>query len=112
MDNRDKTLLQRIKSYCLEINSFIERFGKDYEKFSSDRAYFNAVSMCILQIGEISGGLSEDFRKETSDVIPWNDIRGMRNIVAHNYGSIDELLMWETATIDIPILIDFCDKFL
>ena len=98
MVNKNKSVLQHIKKYCYDIKSFIDRFGGDYDVFKTDRAYFNAVSMCILQIGELSGSLSDDFRSETSEKIPWADIRGMRNIVAHNYGSLDEELVWETAT--------------
>ena len=109
MANRDKSVLEHIKNYCEEIGSFIERFGKDSRTFTTDRAYFNAVSMCILQIGELSNSLSEEFRAETSGVIPWVNIRGMRNIVAHNYGSLDEKLVWETATKDIPGLLEFCN---
>ena len=109
MVDRDINILQRIKGYCVDIESFIERFGKNYDVFINDRAYFNAVSMCILQIGELSGNLSAKFRADTTAKIPWSNIRGMRNIVAHDYGSVDEELVWETATDDIPLLREFCE---
>ena len=112
MANRNKSVLQHIVGYCEDIASFIERFGNDYAVFTGDRAYFNAVSMCILQIGELSGSLSEEFRADTAGEIPWSNIRGMRNIVAHDYGSLDEELVWETANYDIPHLRAFCDKML
>ena len=109
MANRDKSVLEHIKNYCEEIGSFIERFGKDSRTFTTDRAYFNAVSMCILQIGELSNSLSEEFRTETSGKIPWVNIKGVRNIVAHAYGSLDEDLVWKTAIKDIPELLEFCN---
>ena len=108
MVNRDKSIIQHIKRYCEDIEEFTERFGMDYTTFISDKAYFNAVSMCILQIGELSAGLSDEYRSKTSDKIPWANIRGMRNIVAHDYGSLDEELVWETVTEDIPALLKFC----
>ena len=108
MDSKDKNILQHIVRYCNDIKMFIERFGQDLSVFTSDRAYFNAVAMSILQIGELSTGLSEEYRSKTSDKIPWSNIRGMRNIVAHNYGSLDEELVWETTTEDIPALLEFC----
>ena len=40
--------------------------------------------------------------------IPWNAIRGMRNIVAHEYGNIDFEIVWETASMEIKELCDFC----
>lgn len=44
--------------------------------------------MCILQIGELSGYLSEDFKEIYSDV-SWESIKGMGNFMAHRYGNID-----------------------
>ena len=109
MANRDQSVIQHIKSHCVDIEGFIRRFGKDYDIFTSDKAYFYAVSMGILQIGELAGSLSEEYRTKTSQTIPWSNIKGMRNIVAHDYGSVDEELLWETATMDIPILLAFCN---
>ena len=108
MVNRDFGILQHIKGHCEDIEGFIKRFGKDFNVFTSDKAYFNAVSMGILQIGELAGSLSEEYSAKTSDKIPWSDIKGMRNIVAHDYGPVDEGLLWETATQDIPVLLEFC----
>lgn len=65
--------------------------------------------MGILQIGELAGSLSEAYRARTSETIPWSNIKGMRNIVVHNYGSVDEGLLWETAMKDIPVLLAFCN---
>ena len=110
MANRDQSILQHIKGHCEDIEGFLERFGKDFDIFTSDKAYFNAVSMGILQIGELAGSLSEEYRAETSRKIPWSNIKGMRNIVAHDYGSVDEELLWETATEDIPVLLQFCSS--
>lgn len=109
MDNRDQSVIQHIKSHCDDIEGFIRRFGKDYDVFIRDKAYFNAVSMGILQIGELAGNLSEEYRAKTSKAIPWSNIKGMRNIVVHDYGSVDEELLWETATEDIPVLLEFCN---
>lgn len=37
--------------------------------------------MNILQIGELAGKLTEDYRAETNDVIPWTAIKSMRNFL-------------------------------
>lgn len=110
MANRDQSVLQHIKTHCIDIEGFIRRFGRNYDIFTSDKAYFNAVSMGILQIGELAGSLSEEYRAKTSGIIPWQNIKGMRNIVAHDYGSVDEGLLWETVTEDIPVLLAFCSS--
>lgn len=101
-----------IQRYCQDIAGFIERFGNDYEAFINDRAYSNAISMCVLQIGELANGLSSDFREETKMHMPWGMIRGMRNWIAHAYAEMDENVIWETATNDIPKLLAFCNTVL
>lgn len=110
MHDRDLQKLLQIKNNCEDIQSFIERFGGDFNIFISDRAYFNAVSMCILQIGELANGLSEVFRENTKNEIPWAMIHGMRNWLAHAYAETDESIIWETANNDIIVLLDFCIK--
>ena len=60
--------------------------------------------MCILQIGELAGKLSDEARSANDD-IPWREIRGLRNICAHNYGNIDIAMVWNTLLYDIPELV-------
>lgn len=102
MNKADWKRLIHIKTYCADIEGFIQRFVNDYNTFTNDRAYFNSVAMCILQIGELANGLSEGYRESTKDRMPCGMIRGMRNWLAHAYTEIDESVIWETATNDIP----------
>ena len=37
-------------------------------------------------------------------------MKAMRNLVAHNYGRMDQAIIWETATVDIPALLRFCEE--
>lgn len=110
MDKSDWQRIIHIRTHCDDVENFINRFGRDYNTFVEDRAYFNAVSMCIFQIGELANSLTEEFRQKTNNEIPWRMIRGMRNVLAHSYGEIDEEVIWETANNDIPKLREFCYK--
>lgn len=60
MNNSDHQRLMHIRRYCEDIAGFIDRFGNDFDTFCEDRAFSNAVSMCVLQIGELANGLSSD----------------------------------------------------
>lgn len=108
MTKGDWQRLKHIEIHCEDVLGFIERFGHDYSTFINDRAYYNAVSMAILQIGELANGLSAEYREETQTLIPWHKIRAMRNLFAHNYAQMDEETVWETASVSIPELLDFC----
>ena len=106
----DKQRLEHILDYCCEIEKTIARYGSDFAIFDRDRDYQRSVSFSILQIGELSGGLSLAFRQATADRIQWGPMKGMRNLVAHNYGSMSREIIWETAVTDIPALKRFCQK--
>ena len=106
----DAQRLEHIRDYCVEIEMTIRRYGKSFEAFDSDPDYQRSVSFCILQIGELSGKLSDAFRANTAGRIQWGPIKGMRNLVAHSYGSMSRDIIWETATADLPVLKAFCNE--
>jgi uncharacterized protein with HEPN domain len=109
-DERDRNIIAHILEYCKQIDECFSRFGNSYEIFISDVIFRNAVSMAEFQIGELSGHLSEKFKEETKKEIPWKEIRGMRNIFAHNYLEMDIERIWEVATEDISVLRNFCEN--
>lgn len=108
MVSRDQQRLAKILEYCEDIQATVRRYGASYETFLADRDYQHSVSFCILQIGELVGGLTEEYRNATKEHVQWNEIKGMRNLVAHNYGGIDLEIVWDVATVDAFELSRFC----
>lgn len=106
----DLQRIQHILDYCNAIEKTVQRYGNSFEIFDQDEDFQRSISFSILQIGELSGGLSEEYRKKTSNRIQWGPIKGMRNMVAHSYGSMDRQIIWETAIVDIPTLKQFCEE--
>ncbi len=97
--------------YCEQIEGTLERFNHDKELFCSDYVFFNACNMCIIQIEELAGNISDDFREAHTEV-PWKELRGLRNIYAHNYQGVDYELAWETLVSDLPQIRKSCVKIL
>lgn len=62
-------------------------------------------------IGEAAGRISPEVQKELPS-IPFREIRGMRNIIAHDYGEVDLERVWETATRDVPLVLITLEKAL
>ncbi|MDD3270154.1 MAG: DUF86 domain-containing protein [Syntrophomonadaceae bacterium] len=110
-DDRNADVLRRIISYCYEIEEATARFGKDYTIFAQDSVYRNATALCVMQIGELTTHLTNDF-KQTYTGMPWTQIKALRNVVAHSYGKIDVEGLWETITIDIPKLQYYCSDII
>lgn len=67
--------------------------------------------MCIVQIGELAGQLSDPVKAQ-SPSIPWRVIKDTRNFYVHAYGSIDPASVWETLLCDIPALKAACKKLI
>ena len=111
MKSNDQIILQKMIQYVDEINETFARFSLSCETFSLDTVAKNAISMCILQIGELAGRLTEEF-KQTYDGMPWQQIKSMRNIAAHNYGEIDMDILWEVASDEVLKLKEYCKEIL
>ncbi len=109
--DRDREIVAHILRYCGQIETAHADFGASRERFDASTTYQNAVAMCILQIGELVNHLSDAFKAE-HDAVPWRRIRGMRNYVAHEYGSIDLEVVWYTAMHSIADLRRFCEGYL
>ena len=110
MDRGDFERIRHMKRYCEDIVAAINRFGNSYETFSQDTDYYNSVSMSIMQIGEISVSLSNEFKDATHTQMPWGLMKGMRNHFVHSYTAMDRSDIWETAIKDIPNLLCFCEE--
>lgn len=106
----DLQRLEHIRDYCIDIEHTVARCGNSFETFRADLDYQRSISFCILQIGELSGKLSQEFRQNTADHIRWAQIRGMRNLLAHDYGHMSQDVIWETAVTDIPVVRRFCEE--
>lgn len=110
MNERDLEILNSILKYCRQIDEANEQFNSKKECFEENSVYRNAVAMCVLQIGELAKRLSEEYKTQTIEEIPWHQIQGLRNVVAHEYGKIDTESLWETISDDIPHLSEFCSQ--
>ncbi len=44
--------------------------------------------------------------------MPWKQIKGMRDKVAHGYGALELDLVYFTANEDIPALLEYCSTII
>ena len=112
VNEKDGQILQHITHYCSEIEATIKFFGKNCITFERNFIYSNALSIPMAQIGELSKHFSNEFIDSTKKDIPWKEIKGMRNVIAHNYHSMDKIEIWNTAINDIPTLNKYYQKIL
>ena len=109
--DRDRNIIRHMLKYCDEVETAHDDFSHSKERFMNSSTYRNAVTMPILQIGELANHLSEEFKQEHKQ-IPWNEMRGIRNLMAHQYHSVDFEIIWDTSRTDIPAFRKFCKDYL
>lgn len=96
IDERTRKILQAIIKHCNVIEETKNYFGNEYIKYEGNIIYQNSILTPVTQIGELVKRLSDEFKQEYDD-IPWRNIAGMRDIVVHNYETIDKLILWNVA---------------
>ena len=95
----DAVLIRHILYECEKILKLTSSIS--YEEFQNSTTYQDAVIRPLEVIGEAAGNLSDEFLQNHSDV-PIANMKGMRNLLAHQYFRVDLETVWITATRDIP----------
>ena len=90
-------MLQAIERICRYTK------GKNFEDFIADDMMYYAVVKNIEILGEASNRLTEEFR-QAHPKTPWKQVNGMRNYIVHEYFQVDNNVVWDVITNDLPIL--------
>ena len=73
------------------------------QEFEDDEKLKRAVSMTVINIGELIKNITDETRKKHPQ-IPWKAIAGMRDIAAHKYQTLRTEDVYNTVRTDFPIL--------
>ena len=87
-----RTLLEAIDKISVYTHDF-----KDSDEFYHDQKSFDASMMQFVVIGETVSRLDEAYKFKHNE-IPWQKIKGFRNIIAHDYFGIDPEEIWDIIT--------------
>ncbi len=77
--------------------------GMDFPTWGSDQKTIDAVIRNFEIIGEAANHIPPEIQSRFPD-IPWSQLRGIRNILVHEYFGVDIEVIWETIQNDLPVL--------
>ena len=103
-DNRLADYLDHMRQAATDACGFID--GIDKAAFLQDKRTQHAVVMSLIVLGEAATKVMErhaTFAEAHAD-IPWRNMRGMRNRIAHGYFDIDLEVVWDTVQTALPTL--------
>jgi uncharacterized protein with HEPN domain len=72
--------------------------------YDADENLRLALAHLVQVIGEAARRVSPE-GQATHTNIPWREIMGMRHKIVHDYLNVDEDIVWEVVTHDLPPLI-------
>ena len=87
----------KIQLYKSNVDDPIEFFQ------ANDQQAFNASLLLLINIGEHVSRVGEDL-KTTYANIPWQQMKDLRNRVAHNYVGIDRFITFDIIHNELPKL--------
>ena len=109
MTPRDRTICQKILTEIAVADQLIE--GYAVEDFIRDERTVRAVSMTLINIGELVKNLTPEFRMAHPET-PWRAISGMRDITAHKYQTLHKEDVYNTCTVELCVLKTQLDQLL
>lgn len=109
LDPHDRTLLQDMRTSAQNAIDFVA--GMTFDRFVDDLKTRRAVERAIEIVGEAARGVTDTFTSAHPEV-PWRPIRAQRHILAHEYGEIQEELIWRVVEKHLPPLIKQLDAML
>ncbi len=104
-ENRLPDYLDHIRQAAADARSFVEGLTKD--DFLADKRTQQAVILSLIVIGEAATKVLDGYAAFTQAhaEVPWRNMRGMRNRMAHGYFDIDLDVVWETVQEWLPALL-------
>ncbi len=104
-ESRLSDYLDHMQQAATDACHFVEGLSKT--DFLADKRTQQAVIMCLIVIGEAVTKVMDRYPtfvlKHTQ--LPWRNIRGMRNRIAHGYFDIDLGVVWDTVQTALPELL-------
>lgn len=85
--------------------------GMSFEEFCSDDQVVDAVVRNLEVIGEAARHIPPEIESRHPDV-PWGEMRGMRNVLVHEYFGVNLTILWHTVVHNLPPVIEMLEKIL
>ena len=99
----DLVYLLHIQEFCSDIIEYIKYETNSFDDFKNNKMLVDAVIRKLEIIGEASNNISDEFKNKYSN-IPFKEMKGIINILIHEYFGVDYNIVYKTAIEEIPKL--------
>lgn len=109
MKDNIKVYVARMYEFVCDAYEICKKENNDYDKILTDKKNKLALTMCLMQIGELANQIKKIDLSEY-EKYKFNEPKGMRDRIVHGYGKVDFDIIKETLKNDIPNLKDLIEK--
>ena len=107
LNQKDLSYLIDIVDSIIDINEFT--YSIEFYQFEKDKMRKLAVERLLEIIGQAAGKISPETQNNLEN-IPWKNIIGLRNKLAHDYGEILAERIWKISKNSIQELLQELEK--
>ena len=106
--------MSRDDAYVLDMLRFAREVielssGVTRDEYLSNLGKRRGIERSLELMGEAARRVSTPFRENHPD-IPWRDIIGQRSVLAHDYGDVSDVRVWDTVTKSVPDLLQILER--
>ncbi|MFP4395213.1 MAG: DUF86 domain-containing protein [Anaerolineales bacterium] len=85
----------------------IQRYtsGLTFGSFKADQKTIDAVIRNLEIVGEAARHVPDEIT-DRHNQLPWEEMRGMRNVLIHEYFGVSIGILWHTITHNLPPLVE------
>ena len=86
--------------------------GKAYEEYASDIRLRHQIQHELLIIGEAVAQLAKHDPSTAGRIRDQHDIVGLRTVLAHRYGRVNDVIIWQVIQVHLPRLVREVEELL
>lgn len=98
-----KLYFEDLVRFCEKVISYTD--GLTQEKFETSGLNYDATLWNVQLYGEVARNIPESIRSQMPE-IPWRELIGMRNRLAHGYFGINNTILWQVVRVETPKLLE------
>ena len=85
--------------------------GMSLNDFRGDSKTVDAVLTKFIVIGEAAALVPVEVQERHAEV-PWRKLKGLRNVIVHQYDRVDVVIVWNALRGDLPPLVPLLERVL